>query len=109
MFVRAKSYRLFRRIDTRADITGKSRREREMPLAFLNGPGDSETIGAAKRTPFLLRSSASLHRGRGEWIFEICRRPIPRIDSVEPSNDSLLELCAAVYLLSGRRGRHAAG
>jgi hypothetical protein len=32
--------------------------------------------------------------------------PIPRIDSVEPSNDSLLELCAAVYLLSGRRGRH---
>ena len=35
--------------------------------------------------------------------------PIPRIDSVEPSNDSLLELCAAVYLLSGRRGRHAAG
>jgi len=49
MFVRAKSYRLFRRIDTRADITGKSRREREMPLAFLNGPGDSETIGAAKR------------------------------------------------------------
>jgi hypothetical protein len=35
--------------------------------------------------------------------------PIPRIDSVQPSNDSLLELCAAVYLLSGRRGRHAAG
>jgi catalase len=35
--------------------------------------------------------------------------PIPRIDVVEPSDDSLLELCAAVYLLSGRRGRHAAG
>jgi catalase len=33
--------------------------------------------------------------------------PIPRIDGIEPSNDPLLELRAAIYLLSGRRRRHA--
>jgi len=31
--------------------------------------------------------------------------PIPRVDGIEPSNDPLLELRAAVYLLSGRRRR----
>jgi catalase len=34
--------------------------------------------------------------------------PIPRIDGIEPSADPLLELRAAVYLLSGRRRRAAA-
>jgi catalase len=33
--------------------------------------------------------------------------PIPRVDGVEPSDDPLLELRAAVYLLSGRRRRLA--
>jgi catalase len=33
--------------------------------------------------------------------------PIPRVDGIEPSDDPLLELRAAVYLLSGRRRRHA--
>jgi catalase len=33
--------------------------------------------------------------------------PIPRVDGIEPSNDPLLELRAAIYLLSGRRRRHA--
>jgi catalase len=33
--------------------------------------------------------------------------PIPRVDGVEPSDDPLLELRAAVYLLSGRRRRQA--
>jgi len=33
--------------------------------------------------------------------------PIPRVDGIEPSNDPLLELRAAVYLLSGRRRRAA--
>ncbi|HLH04583.1 MAG TPA: catalase family peroxidase [Bryobacteraceae bacterium] len=31
--------------------------------------------------------------------------PIPRVDGIEPSGDPLLELRAAVYLLSGRRRR----
>lgn len=34
--------------------------------------------------------------------------PIPRIEGIEPSADPLLELRAAIYLLSGRRRRHAA-
>jgi catalase len=34
--------------------------------------------------------------------------PIPRVDGIDPSEDPLLELRAAVYLLSGRR-RRAAG
>jgi catalase len=34
--------------------------------------------------------------------------PIPRVDGIEPSNDPLLELRAAVYLISGRRRREAA-
>lgn len=33
--------------------------------------------------------------------------PIPRIDGIEPSEDPLIELRAAVYLLSGRRRRAA--
>ena len=33
--------------------------------------------------------------------------PIPRVDGIEPSDDPLLELRAAIYLLSGRRRRHA--
>jgi catalase len=35
--------------------------------------------------------------------------PIPRVDGIEPSDDPLLELRAAIYLLSGRRRREASG
>jgi catalase len=34
--------------------------------------------------------------------------PIPRVDGIDPSDDPLLELRAAVYLMSGRRRRAAA-
>jgi catalase len=33
--------------------------------------------------------------------------PIPRVDGIEPSDDPLLELRAAIYLSSGRRRRQA--
>jgi catalase len=33
--------------------------------------------------------------------------PIPRLDGIEPSDDPLLELRAATYLISGRRRRAA--
>jgi catalase len=33
--------------------------------------------------------------------------PIPRVDGIDPSDDPLLELRAAIYLLSGRRRRTA--
>ena len=35
--------------------------------------------------------------------------PIPRVDEIEPSADPLLELRAAIYLISGRRRRAAVG
>jgi catalase len=35
--------------------------------------------------------------------------PIPRVDGIEPTDDPLLELRAAIYLLSGRRRRQAQG
>jgi catalase len=31
--------------------------------------------------------------------------PIPRVDGIDPSADPLIELRAAVYLISGRRRR----
>jgi catalase len=33
--------------------------------------------------------------------------PIPRVDGIEPSDDPLLELRAAIYLISGRQRRAA--
>jgi catalase len=38
---------------------------------------------------------------------QIIYDPIPRVDGIEPSEDPLLELRAAIYLLSGRRRRGA--
>jgi catalase len=38
---------------------------------------------------------------------EIIFDPIPRVEGIEPSDDPLLELRAAIYLLSGRRRRAA--
>jgi catalase len=38
---------------------------------------------------------------------EIIFDPIPRVDGIDPSEDPLLELRAAVYLISGRRRRAA--
>ncbi|MGA2880509.1 MAG: catalase family peroxidase [Bryobacteraceae bacterium] len=35
--------------------------------------------------------------------------PIPRVDGIEPSDDALFELRAALYLMSGRRRRAAGG
>jgi len=43
------------------------------------------------------------HAQQKHLIFD----PIPRVDGIEPSADPLLELRAAIYLLSGRRRRAA--
>lgn len=43
------------------------------------------------------------HAEQKHLIFD----PIPRVDGIEPSDDPLLELRAAIYLLSGRRRRSA--
>jgi catalase len=42
-------------------------------------------------------------RDQKQIIFD----PIPRLDGIAPSNDPLLELRAAIYLMSGRRRRAA--
>jgi catalase len=42
-----------------------------------------------------------------EFHHRIIFDPIPRVDGIEPSADPLLELRAAVYLISGRRRRQA--
>jgi len=50
-----------------------------------------------------LMAKASNDEAHRRIIFD----PIPRVDGIEPSDDPLLELRAAIYLLSGRRRRHA--
>jgi catalase len=50
-----------------------------------------------------LMAKASDDEAHRRIIFD----PIPRVDGIEPSDDPLLELRAAIYLLSGRRRRHA--
>ena len=49
-----------------------------------------------------LMAKASDDEAHRRIIFD----PIPRVDGIEPSDDPLLELRAAIYLLSGRRRRH---
>jgi catalase len=51
-----------------------------------------------------LTAKASDDKEQQRIIFD----PIPRVDGIEPSADPLLELRAAIYLLSGRRRRQAA-
>jgi catalase len=50
-----------------------------------------------------LTAKAPDDEGHRRLIFD----PIPRVDGIEPSDDPLLELRAAIYLLSGRRRRQA--
>ncbi|MBZ5593776.1 MAG: catalase family peroxidase [Acidobacteriia bacterium] len=45
--------------------------------------------------------------GDAEQQKHIIFDPIPRVDGIEPSDDPLLELRAAIYLMSGRRRREA--
>ena len=54
----------------------------------------------ALRTRWLVSDSLAQQK---HIIFD----PIPRVDGIEPSADPLLELRAAIYLLSGRRRRQA--
>jgi catalase len=53
---------------------------------------------------FVLTALAANNAGeQKKIIFD----PIPRLDGIEPSDDPLLELRAAIYLISGRRRRAA--
>ena len=60
-----------------------------------------------QKIPFGTVTLSELHPEDEAEQKHIIFDPIPRVDGIEPSDDPLLELRAAVYLLSGRRRREA--
>lgn len=69
--------------------------------ATISWPSDREV------RPFGTLSLTSLVENDAAEQKHIIFDPIPRVDGIEPSDDPLLELRAAIYLLSGRRRRAA--
>lgn len=67
----------------------------------IHWPEDRPVISLGK--VILTNPVANDAREQKKIIFD----PIPRVDGIEPSADPLLELRAAIYLLSGRRRRQA--
>jgi len=73
----------------------------EVNDATIHWPEDREIfeIGTLVLTELVADNAAE----QKHIIFD----PIPRVDGIQPSDDPLLELRAAIYLLSGRRRRSA--
>ncbi len=69
--------------------------------ATIHWPEDRETVELG--TVVLTKVAPDNASEQKKIIFD----PIPRVEGLEPSDDPLLELRAAVYLLSGRRRRKA--
>lgn len=69
--------------------------------ATIHWPEDRPLINFGKLS--LANSVPDNAHAQKSIIFD----PIPRVDGIEPSGDPLLELRAAIYLLSGRRRRQA--
>ena len=69
--------------------------------ATVHWPEDREIVEFGTLTLTSIASDNA--REQQKIIFD----PIPRVEGLEPSDDPLLELRAAVYLLSGRRRRKA--
>ncbi|MBV9154859.1 MAG: catalase family peroxidase [Acidobacteriaceae bacterium] len=69
--------------------------------ATIHWPDDRETVELG--TVALTADTLDNAREQQTIIFD----PIPRVEGIEASDDPLLELRAAVYLLSGRRRRKA--
>jgi catalase len=69
--------------------------------ATVHWPGDRKVVELG--TIELTQPVADDAREQKQIIFD----PIPRLDGIEPSDDPLLELRAAVYLISGRKRRSA--
>jgi catalase len=69
--------------------------------ATIHWPNERELfeIGQLKLTAPVIADAAE----QKHIIFD----PIPRVEGIEPSDDPLLELRAAIYLISGRRRRSA--
>jgi catalase len=69
--------------------------------ATIHWPADRRIVDLG--TLKLIAPVADDAKEQKQIIFD----PIPRVDGIEPSGDPLLELRAAVYLISGRRRRAA--
>jgi catalase len=69
--------------------------------ATVHWPKEREIVELGTLT--LTNLAANDAREQQKIIYD----PIPRVDGIEASNDPLLELRAAIYLLSGRRRRQA--
>jgi catalase len=67
----------------------------------IHWPKDRQVVPFGKLT--LTELNAEQASEQKQIIFD----PIPRVEGIEPSADPLLELRAAIYLLSGRRRRKA--
>ena len=79
-------------------------------LANDNDVVDDATIHWPEDRPVLALGKLTLTAMVPDTLHEqkkIVFDPIPRVDGIEPSGDPLLDLRAAVYLLSGRRRRQA--
>ncbi len=70
--------------------------------ATVHWPEDRTVLDLGR--VFLMEPVSDSDREQKQIIFD----PIPRVDGIDPSDDPLLELRAAVYLISGRRRRAAA-
>lgn len=68
--------------------------------ATIHWPADRQVVSLGTIALHAIAPDDEEHR---RMIFD----PIPRVDGIEPSGDPLLELRAAVYLISGRRRREA--
>ena len=86
------------RFDIRVQIAGRGD---TVDNATVRWPEDRPQI------PFGTLTLTSLHPEDEAEQKHIIFDPIPRVDDIEPSADPLLDLRAAVYLLSGRRRRQA--
>lgn len=94
---------------TRRIAAGPIRFEIHVQLATDGDIVDDATIHWPEDRPVIhfgtiaLAAKAPDDEEHRRMIFD----PIPRVDGVEPSADPLLELRAAIYLLSGRRRRQS--
>ena len=95
---------------TQRIATGPIRFDIHVQLATDNDVVDDATIHWPADRPSVhfgtmeLKAEAPDDDSHRRMIFD----PIPRVDGIESSGDPLLELRAAIYLLSGRRRRQAA-
>jgi len=82
-------------------------------LVQLAAPGDTvddATVQWPEERPFVELGTVELTQALPDSLAQqkqIIFDPIPRVDGIEASADPLLELRAAIYLLSGRRRRAA--